>query len=138
MDWTPILQPLEEGAVTVAGLTFTAGIGLGLSWLRGHVTALNSAAAATTLASMNTIVQSAAANASGSIVADIRAGKLDLADAAGLKAAATDAATAVGAKVPAALAVLQPAAGAVAEMVLQKTHLALAATTTSTPAKASA
>jgi hypothetical protein len=137
MNWSPLLQPIEEGAATVAALAITAGIGVGLKWLRAHLTALNGAATASSMASMNGIVQSAATNASGSIVADIRAGILDIADSAGLQTAAATAAAAVAAKVPVALATLEPAEGAVAEMVLQKTHLALAGVATALPPKAS-
>jgi hypothetical protein len=138
MNWSPILQPFEEGTATVAALAITAGIGVGLNWLRGHLTALNGAATASSMASMNSIVQSATANASGSMIADIRAGILDLADPAGLKTAAATAAAAVATKVPVALAALQPAEGAVAEMVLQKTHLALAGAAAVSPPKTSA
>jgi hypothetical protein len=138
MNWSPLLQPIEEGAATVAALAITAGIGVALKWLRAHLTAVNGAATASSMASMNSIVQSATTNASGSIVADIRKGILDVADSAGLQTAAATAAAAVAAKVPVALAALQPAEGAVAEMVLQKTHLALAGSATTLPSKASA
>jgi hypothetical protein len=138
MNWLPILQPFEEGAATVAAVAITAGIGIALKWLRAHLTAVNGAATASSMANMNSIVQSATTNASGSIVADIRAGILDVADSAGLRTAAANAAATVATKVPAALAALQPAEGAVAEIVLQKTHLALAGAAAAPFAKASA
>ncbi len=127
MDWTPLLTIFEKGTVTAAGLAATGGISLAAAWLRKHLPVLGGAAASTTLANMNTIVQSAVSNAAGAVVAQIQTGQLSLTDKAGLQAAASLAAEAVKAKVPQALSILQPAEGVIAEMVLQKAHLAVAA-----------
>lgn len=77
MDLSPILQPLEEGAVTAAGLAITAGVGLGLKWASSHLAFLRTAAGAKMAADANTVIQAATQNASASIVAGIQSGKID-------------------------------------------------------------
>ncbi len=126
MDLSPILQPLEEGAVTAAGLAITAGVGLGLKWASSHLAFLRTAAGAKMAADANTVIQAATQNASASIVAGIQSGKIDPTNRAGLMIAAADLASAVKAKVPDAIAILKPAEGAIAAMIVDKAVLAAA------------
>ncbi|HET6610127.1 MAG TPA: hypothetical protein VFG62_25910 [Rhodopila sp.] len=120
MDLTPILQPLAEGAVTAAGLAITAGVGLGLKWLSAHLAILRTTEAQKMIVGANAIVQAAAENASSKIVADIQAGRLDPTNRAGLVMAASDLVSSVKGKVPDAVALLQPAEGAIAGMIVDK------------------
>jgi hypothetical protein len=124
MDLTPILQPLEEGAVTAAGLSITAGVAFGLRWLSAHLAFLRTAAGAKMVSDANAVVQAAAQNASASIVAGIQSGRIDPTNRAGLMIAASDLASAVKAKVPDAIAILRPAEGAIAGMIADKALLA--------------
>jgi hypothetical protein len=124
MDLTPILQPIEEGAVTAAGLAITAGVAFGLKWLSAHLAFLRTAAGAKMVSDANAVVQSAAQNASASIVAGIQSGRIDPTNRAGLMIAASDLASAVKAKVPDAIRILQPAEGAIAGMIADKALLA--------------
>lgn len=126
MDMTPILQPIEEGAVTAAGLAIATGVGLGLKWLSAHLKILQTSEAQKMIVGANAIVQSAAENASAKIVADIHAGKLDPTNRAGLLVAANDAVAAVKAKVPDAITLLKPEEGALAGLIADKAVLVAA------------
>ena len=127
MDFTPILQPIEEGVVTMAGLAITAGVGLGLKWASSHLAFLRTAAGVKMVSEANSVVQSAALNASASIVAGIQSGRIDPTNRAGLMIAATDLVSSVKAKVPDAVAILRPAEGAIAGMIADKAVLAATA-----------
>lgn len=136
-DLSPILAPLAEGAVTAAGLAITAGIGLGLKWLSAHLKVLQTSEAQKMIVGANAIVQSAAENASAKIVADIQAGKLDPTNRTGMLIAASDLVSSVKAKVPDAVALLKPAEGAIAGMIVDKAILTTAAATPAQPTLAS-
>ena len=123
-----LLQPIEEGLVSLAAVALTAGASLLTVWAQQHFTLANTAAAKSMEASANAVLQSATQNAAGDVIAGIKSGAIDLNDAAGLRRAAMSAALTIETKVPEAVALLRPSITVLADMALQKAHLAMAPT----------
>lgn len=136
MDYTLILKPLAEGAVTAASLLITAGVAYGLNMLSAHLKGANLANAASAVASANSVFQSTVQNASADLVKGISDGSISINDKAGLSAAAHVLAEDVKAKIPAMIQVLQPAEGAIASAIVSKAVLTSVGNSPATPVPA--
>jgi hypothetical protein len=130
MDATTValLQPLEEALVSAAAAGVLAGAGAITYWAQKHFAFARTAAARSIEANANAVLQSATQNAAGDIVKGIKDGSIDLNNAAGIRSAAEAAARTVALKVPDAIDTLQPGLTTLADMVVQKAHLAMAPT----------